>query len=346
MRVRTFVTAAAAVLVALACGSAAAPAQSAAEFYKGKDLRILIGAGVGGTYGLYALLAARHMRKHIPGEPNVITQNMPGAGGLNALAYSYNVAPKDGTLMHLVHAEVLFETLLSPGAKFNARDYQWIGRFADADFIGVASRKSGVTSLEDAKKRQVLMGATGRQSVTGLPPLMFNRAAGTMFKVIAGYKGTNDIYIAMERGEVDGVAVSWANAKVIHGAAMAKGDLVPFFTVADERIPELPNVPTITEFGQDENEKTFIRIYTSSATIGRSLAFPPGVPADRVAALREAYDKTMKDPEFLAEVQSKNILLTGMSGEKLKAYVDGVMATPAARVEAARKVYADILAAN
>jgi tripartite-type tricarboxylate transporter receptor subunit TctC len=323
-----------------------AQAQTPAEFYKGKDVRILIGAGAGGTYGLYAFLATRYMRKYIPGEPNLIVQNMPGAGGILGMNYSYNVAPKDGTLMHLVHAEVLFETLLSPGVKFNAQNYQWIGRFADADFIGVASKRSGVKSFEDAKKRQVTMGATGRRSVTALGPLMFNRTAGTKMKVVAGYKGTNDIYIAMERGEVDGVAVSWANALTIHGKKMKDGELIPFFTVADERIPQLPNVPTVTEFGRDDNEKTFLSLYTSSGTIGRSLVFPPGVPADRVAALRAAYEKTIKDPAFIAELKSKNILFAPMSGEKLKAYVDKFMATPKSRIEAAGKIYNELLAMN
>jgi tripartite-type tricarboxylate transporter receptor subunit TctC len=321
-----------------------ASAQTVAEFYKGKDVRILIGADVGGTYGLYALLAARHMRKHIPGEPNLITQTMPGAGGLNAMNYSYNVAPKDGSMMHLVHAEVLFETLFTKEAKFNAQNYQWIGRFADADFIGVASKRSGVKSFEDARKREVTMGSTGRRSVTALGPLMFNRTAGTKMKVIAGYKGTNEIYIAMERGEVDGVAVSWANALTIHGQQMKDGDLVPFFAVADERIPELPNVPTVTEFGRNDDEKTFLSIYTSSGTIGRALVFPPGVPADRVAALRAAYDKTIKDPEFVAELKAKNILFAPMSGDALKAYVDKVMNMPPSRIEAARTIYSELLA--
>jgi tripartite-type tricarboxylate transporter receptor subunit TctC len=148
--------------------SSAAQAQTVVEFYRGKDLRILIGADVGGTYGLCAMVAARDMRKHIPGEPNVITQSMPGAGGINAMNFSYSVVPKDGTLMHLMHAEVLFETLLTKDVKFNAQNYQWIGRFADAVFIGVASKRSDVKSFEDARIRHVTMGSTGSQSVTAL----------------------------------------------------------------------------------------------------------------------------------------------------------------------------------
>lgn len=321
-----------------------ARAQSPAEFYKGKDIRVLIGAGVGGTYHLYAMLAARFMRKHIPGEPTITLMTMPGAGGITGMNYSYNIAPKDGTLMHLIHAEVLFETLLSPGVKFNAKDYQYIGRFADADFAGVVSKRSGVKNLDDAKKRMVSFGSTGRRSVTFLGPAMLNRTGGTQFKVITGYPGTSDIDIALDRGEVDGVALSWAAVTTVHRQKYANGDLIPIFAVADGRIKAIPDVPSITEFGRDEGEKAFLGIYTSSGTIGRALAFPPGVPADRVAALRAAFEKTIADPEFQAELKAKNILFEPMSGQPLQDYVNKYMTTPAAEVDAAKKVYNELLA--
>jgi tripartite-type tricarboxylate transporter receptor subunit TctC len=254
------------------------------------------------------------------------------------------VAPKDGTLMHLIHAEVLFETLLSPGVKFNAKDYGYIGRFADADFAGMVSKKSGVKTLADAKGKVVTFGSTGRRSVTYLGPAMFNRTAGTQFKMIAGYKGTSDIDIALERGEVDGVALSWASVTSVHGQKYANGDIIPVFAVADGRMKAIPDVPSMTEFGRDDAEKTFLGIYTSSGTIGRALAFPPGVPADRVAALRGAFEKTIRDPEFLAEVKQRQILIDTMSGPDLQAYVEKYMKTPAERVQAATKVYNELLA--
>ena len=332
-------------ILAAMVASDAARAQSVADFYQGKDIRVLIGAGVGGTYHLYAMLASRFMRKHIPGQPTMTLMTMPGAGGITAMNHSYNVAPRDGTVIHLVHAEVLFETLLSPGVMFNAKDYHYIGRFADADFAGVVSKRSGVRTLEDARKREVTFGSTGRRSVTFLGPAMFNRAAGAKFKMIAGYKGTSDIDIALERGEVDGVALSWAGVTSVHGQKYANGDIIPIFAVADGRMKPIPDVPSITEFGRDDAERTFLGIYTSSGTIGRALVFPPGVPADRIAALREAFEKTIRDPEFVAEVKSKNILLDTMSGADLQAYVDKYMKTPPERVQAAAKVYNELLAA-
>jgi tripartite-type tricarboxylate transporter receptor subunit TctC len=173
---------------------------------------------------------------------------------------------------------------------------------------------------------------------------MFNRTAGTQFKMIAGYKGTSDIDIALERGEVDGVALSWASVTSVHGQKYANGDIIPVFAVADGRMKALPNVPSMTEFGRDDAEKTFLGIYTSSGTIGRALVFPPGVPADRVAALRAAYEKTIRDPEFLAEVKQRQIWFEPMSGPDLQAYVDKYMKTPAERVQAAGKVYNELLA--
>lgn len=319
-------------------------AQSPAEaFYKGRDVQILIGAGVGGTYGLYAQLTGRHLRKYIPGQPNLILQSMPGAGGNVGLNYSYSIAPKDGSLMHLVHAEVLLETLLTAGVKFNAQNYQYIGRIADADSIALATKASGVRSLDDVKKREMTMGATGFANVFALGPLMLNRLAGTKFRIIAGYKGTSDIHLAMQRGELDGAGMTMANALTIHGDKLKGGELVPVFAIASKRLPEYPNIPAMTEFG-NAADKTLMEIYASAGTIGRALAFPPGVPVDRVQAVRAAFAKMLEDADFKAEVLKANIPVLPMSGEDLAASVTAIMKTPAAQIEAARKLHLELLA--
>ncbi len=332
---------------AFALSAVAAPhayAQTPVEsFYKGKDVQILIGAGVGGTYGLYTQLAIRHMKKYIPGQPNLIMQSMPGAGGNVGLNYSYNVAPKDGSLMHLVHAEVLFETLLTSGVKFNAQNYQYIGRFADGDAVALVTKASTVRTLDDAKKREVTMGVTGFSNVFALGPLMLNRVAATKFKIIAGYKGTSDIHLAMQRGELDGGGMTMANALTIHGDKLKSGDLVAVFAISSKRLPEYPEVPAMTEFGSPA-DKTLMEIYASAGTIGRALAFPPGVPADRVQALRAAFVKMLDDADFKAEVTKANVPVTPMSGEDIGAYIAEVMKTPASQVEAARKLHNELLA--
>lgn len=335
-RIRPFALAAAAMLVSTAGQlQAQAPVEA---FYKGRDVQILIGAGVGGTYGLYAQLAARHLKKHIPGQPNLIMQSMPGAGGNVALNYSYAVAPKDGSLMHLIHAEVLYETLLSKGVKFDAGNYLYIGRIADADAVALATKASSVRSLDDAKKREVTMGATGFANVFALGPLMMNRVAGTRFRIIAGYKGTSDIHLAMQRGEVDGAGMSMANALTLHGDKLKSGDLVPFLAISSKRLPEFPNVPAMTEYGS-AGDKTLMEIYASAGAIGRALAFPPGVPADRVNAVREAFAKMLADPDFKAEVEKTKTPVAPMSGVDLSKYVAGVMKLPSSQLEAARKLH-------
>lgn len=330
----------------LAFAAGAAQAQTSVEnFYRGKQVRILIGAGVGGTYGLYGQLAARHIGKHIPGNPNVIIQSMPGAGGNIALNYSYAVAPKDGTLLHVIHSDVLYSTLLTKGIKFNAKDYNYIGRMSDADGITVTTKKSGVATLEDMKKRETTFGVTGRDNIFALTALLMNRTAGTKIKVIAGYKGAANIMIAMERGELGSSGMSLANALTINGQKMAKGDLVPVYGVAEKRLEQFPKVPVITEFG-GAREKTLMDIYVSTSLLGRSLAAPPGVPADRVAALRAAYDKMMRDPDFLKETKEKNIPIAPMKGQALADYVTKVLATPKDKIAEALKLHEALLKDN
>lgn len=318
-------------------------AQPAVEtFYKGRDVQVLIGAGVGGTYGLYAQLAARHLRRHIPGGPNLIMQSMPGAGGNVALNYSFNVAPKDGTLIHLVHAEVLYETLLSETAKFKADGYQYIGRLADGDGILLMTKASAVARLEDAGKREVTLGATGFANIFALGPLMLNRLEKTRFRIIAGYKGASDIALAMQRGEIDGSGMTLANALTSHADKLKSGEFVPVLAIAAKRLALYPGVPAMTEFG-GAAEKTLMRIYASTGTVGRALAFPPGVPAERVAAVRAAFTRMLADPEFKADVVRSQTPIDAMSGEDLAAYVSGVMKSPAAEIDAARALHKALL---
>ena len=187
------------------------------------------------------------------------------------------------------------------------------------------------------------MGATGFANVFALGPLMLNRIVGSRFRIIAGYKGTSDIHIAMQRGELDGGGMTMANALTIHGDKLKSGELIPVFAIASKRVPQYPNVPAMTEFGS-AGDKTLMEIYASAGTIGRALAFPPGVPAERVAALRAAFTKMLDDPAFKADVKKGNIPVTPMSGEELTTFVAGVMKTPADQIAAARKQHLELAA--
>lgn len=335
------VFAAAATLVTPASPARAQPA----DFFAGKDVRILIGAAVGGTFGLYAQLAARQMRDHIPGRPNVIVQSMPGAGGLVGLNYSYNVAPKDGTLLHLVHSEVLYETLLNREVKFDALGYQYIGRLADGESLVLNNRSSKLKAFEEARTREVVLGSTGLANINALGPLLLNRIAGTRFKIIGGYKGASDIVLAMERGEVDGAGMTVANAMTIHGDKLKSGEFQPFFALSSKRLPEFPNTPAMTEFATGV-ERVLMEIYASTGSIGRSLAYPPGVPLDRVNAMRDAFQKMLKDPAFIEETRKGGVIITPLSGEELTAEIARVMKTPRDQVEAARKLHEELLRSN
>lgn len=332
----------AAIATAAPLTHAHAQAHAQENFFAGKDIRILIGAGMGGTYGLYGQLAARHMRDFIPGKPNIIVQSMPGAGGLVALNYSYNVAPKDGALMHLVHAEVLYETLLTREAKFDAQRYQWIGRLADADSLVLATSKSNLKTIDDAKNRQPVLGSTGITSIYALGPMLLNRVAGTKFKIIGGYKGASDIVIAMERGEVDGAGMTLANALTIHGEKLKRGEFTPYLALSVKRLAAFPDIPTMTEFASGP-ERLLMDIYASTGMIGRALAYPPGVPEDRVKIMRDAFEKMIKDPTFIAENKKANVLIDTMSGEELATEIARVMKTPKEQVDAARKIHDELI---
>ena len=336
----------AAAVAGSAFGPGTAAADPVADFYKGRTITIMIGSGFGGSYGLYSQLAARHIGKHIPGNPTVIVQSMPGAAGLKEIAYTYNAAPKDGSVIDLTHQEVLQESILNEKARFDVRKFNWLGRFVDVDYIAVVTARSGVKSIDDARKKQIVAGATGARGASAIGPELFNRIAGTKFKVVAGYKGTDEMFLAQEKGEVDMVTATWVIVRAAHAEAFNSGKLIPLCAMALERIPDLPKVPTITEFGTDPAEKTFVRIWAAGGTVGRSLATPPGVPADRVKALRAAFDRMLEDPAFKEDVEKRRTPFNPMSGEKLAARIEKVAKLSPGEMASARKLYAELLSSK
>lgn len=331
------------VAVVLAFGPLPAAADPVADFYKGRTISVVFGAGVGGSYGLYSQLAARHLGNKMPGTPSVVFQSMPGAGGMKALNYAYNAAPKDGSVIILAHQEVLQETILNENARFDVRNFQWIGRYVDADYIGLASEKSGAKSLDDARSRQYVAGATGARAASALAPLAFNLFADARFKIVAGYRGTDEMFLAQERGEVDIVTATWVVIRALHAPKLASGQLVPIFAMSLDRVPELSHVPVITEFGRDEAEKTFLRIWAAGGALGRSLAAPPGVPAERVEALRTAFLASVEDDAFKAEAEQRKAALNIMSGKDLESLIAKVMTLNPDQIASTRRVYAELL---
>jgi tripartite-type tricarboxylate transporter receptor subunit TctC len=295
----------------------AAHAQSVADFYRGKTIRLIIGTSIGGAYGVFSQLASRHIGRFIPGSPTVIVQSMPAAGGLVALNHLGTQAPRDGSVITLIHVTVVQEGLFNPGATFDPGAFQWIGRLASLEFLGLASRKSGVRSLDDARRREVIVGAPGLTNVPAQSPLILNRIAGTKFKLISGYTGTGQTFIALERGEVELAVSSLDGIRALHWDKLKSGELVPIFAQAGRRLKDFPAVPTLIEFSNNDVEKAFLNVFSLTADIGRSLATPPGVPKDRLDALRNAYEAMIADPAFKADVAKLRIQLDPMNGNEL-----------------------------
>lgn len=333
--------AALAVSVVLACGHSAR-AETAAEFFKGKTLTIVIGTGMGASYGDYGQLVARHMGRHLPGSPSLIVQSMPGAGGLLALNYLAQRAPRDGTVLSVIHVTLVQEGLFNPRAAFKPGDYQWVGRLASIAFLGIASRASGVKSLEDVRRREVVTGAPGPNNVPAQAPQVLNKIAGTRFKVVSGYKGNAEVLLALERGEVEMAVGTIATLRVTHWEKLEKGDLVPIYAQAGSRLKAFPSIPVLNEFGKTEAEKTFLKVFTATAEIGRALATPPGVPDDRLKALQGAFDRMVADPVFKADAARTRLDLDPKSGADMRKFVDETLQMSDGDREQARTFYDEL----
>lgn len=328
-----------ALVLALSLGPALVHADEVAGFYKGKTVRVVIGTNVGGTYGVYGQLVARHFGRFIPGHPTVVIQSMPGAGGFTALNWLGTAAPRDGTVVTVAHTNIVHEGLLNTEAKFDPRGFLWVGRFSSFASVGVASRKSGIRSLADTKAREVTVGAPAAQSVPGQAPIILNRIAGTKFKVVSGYRSTGDSFLALERGEVDMSGTSMDALRALHWQKIESGELNPIFVQGVRRLKEFPNAPTLGEFGSTEVEKAFLGVFNITAEVGRSIATPPGVPAERLAALRTAYRAMVADPAFLADIKKLGIVLDLLPGAELQEVIGASMKMSPATQEQARKFY-------
>lgn len=321
-------------------------ADPVADFYKGKTVKVVIGASMGGAYGLYSQLLSRHVSKYLAGAPTVVVQSMPGGGGNKAMNYTYNAGPQDGTAVSIVQISVVQETLFNPKIRFNAKGYQYIGRFADANIVAMAHKKSGFKNWKEAKSKVFTYGSIGRRNYTYIGVAAMNMFAGTKFKIISGYRGTKTSFLAMEQGEIDVSATSWTTLNVRHAKDIKAGKLVPVFQMAGTRQSYLPNTPSINEFGKTRGEKAFLAVIAAGSSIGRSMAGPPKMPKYLVAAWRTAFDKTMADPAFKADVAKRKSRLNPLTAAKLNKIVNGVMNLPKADIADAFKVYTKLLKAK
>ena len=303
--------------------SASAHAQPAADFYKGKTIEMHIGYTAGGGYDVYGRIVARHMSKHIPGNPQIVPKNTPGAGSLRAANWLYAAAPKDGTAIATVARGAAFDPLLGvTAAQFDGNKFNWIGSANDEVSVCVSWKDSGITTYEDLLTKELVVGGTGPTADTDQFPKVMNAVLGTKMKLIPGYPGGNDISMALERGEVKGrCAWSWSSVISTRMNWYKEKTVHVLIQLALQKHPDLPDVPLIMDLAKTEEQRQILTLVFARQTMGRPFMAPPGVPADRVAILRKAFMDTMKDTEFLAEAEKGQIEITPVSGEALQALV-------------------------
>jgi tripartite-type tricarboxylate transporter receptor subunit TctC len=269
----------------------------------------VVGYAVGGGYDVYARLLARHISRHIPGNPTVIVQNMPGAGSLTAANQLYNVLPKDGTYMGLLQRGVFSAKWTNPqGVRFDLTKFNWVGNLSSETAVVIAWHTTPFYKIEDVMKQEMLVGGTGPHIDTETTPRMLNALIGTKFKIISGYPGTTDAVLAMERGEVQGMGDwSWSNVKTRRPDFLRDKKIRVLLQVATEKLPDLPDVPLAMDYVKTPEDRQVMELFLAQKSAARPVVAAPGIPADRVAAIRAAFDKMIVDPEFLKDAQNAKL---------------------------------------
>ena len=310
--------------------AATAHADPIEDFYRGKTMRMLIGYGPGGGYDLYARLVAEFLPRHIPGNPTIVPQNMPGAGSFAAANFMADAAPKDGTVLGMLAQTLALDSLVNRNAKLDITKFHYLGRAVSNIDTGAALAKSAIKSFADVRSKAYTVGASGGGSTTVMFPSALNAHAGAKFKLVRGYKGTTEIVLAMERGEVDIVgAYGLPGILVSHPGWIDMGEAVILYQASLKRHRLLANVPALPELAADEEGRNVLRAVASTGEIGRSILTTPAVPAERLGALRKAFSAMLNDKDFLAAADRRKMLLDPASGEEMDAIVRDTLRLPA-----------------
>ena len=324
-----------ALAAALLINSASANEEAIAAFYKGKTVNVLIGVGVGGEYDLHARIVSRYIGRHIPGNPSIVPQNMLGAGGVKMAAYLLQVAPRDGTNMGMIAGN--FPAMQAAGVSaiiFDTAQLQWLGTISQTVETMTVWKTAGVSTIQEAMTKEVVAGASGKGAITYSFPQMLNEFAGTKFKIVTGYQGGNAINLAMERGEVLARNNTWSSWKVTKPDWLKNGD-IKVLVYAGPKPADLHGVPSVSELVKTDDERKIVDLIVSGTLLGRPLATNP-IPADRLAALRAAFDKTMQDRDFLGEAAKLQIEVEPVNGAELQKIAAKVLATPKYLAERAK----------
>jgi tripartite-type tricarboxylate transporter receptor subunit TctC len=314
-------------LGALTLAAMPAKADSIADFYTGKTISLIISTGVGGGVDTNARIVGRHLGDHIAGHPTIVPRNMTGAGHLQATNYIYGPAPKDGTtIAAILPAFVGYQVLDGKGAEYDARKIPFLGS-SDVENANLYTwRTLGIKSINEIKQKQVLMGSTGAGSYTTLYPTLLNNVLGMKFKIVSGYKSTNEIHLAMERGEVSGRAGNFFSSLKSQNPDWLRDKKIDMLMqIGEVRDPEWPDVPLLTDLATNDEQRQIFRVFSAEIALGRTFVTTPGIPDDRLAALRTAFEETMRDPAFLDEIKRANMLSRPLSHEKARALADQIL---------------------
>jgi tripartite-type tricarboxylate transporter receptor subunit TctC len=338
---RAFRPALAIALAAVALGAGTkAQAATPAEFYKGRTISVIIGYSAGGGYDLYARVLSQHMGKHIPGNPNVIPQNMPGAGSIKAANYVYSVAPKDGTVIG-TFARGMAGAALIGQANFDARKFTWLGSMTKDVTLCISWNASPIKTWNDAMTKQFTAGGEGAAGDPDIFAKLYKNVFGAKIRLATGFPGTTDITLAMQRREVDGLCgISWSTVKARYESWVKEKKINILVQAAPAKAPDLPNVPLASELAKTMEQRQILDFAVASEVLARPFVAPPGIPADRKAVLLAAFLATLKDPAFLADAKKTMIDIDPVSGPEAEAVVASLYALPKDVVaKAARAIY-------
>ncbi|HZS63872.1 MAG TPA: tripartite tricarboxylate transporter substrate-binding protein [Xanthobacteraceae bacterium] len=324
------------IVIGLFAASAAMANAQNAPSYQGKQIRMVISSDAGGGYDVYGRALARHIADHIPGKPDVVSENMPGASGLTATNWGANIAPKDGTVIVLSYNALVVEPLFGNSkAKYDSREIQWVGSIGKQQQICLTWHTSPVKTIDDAKTREVLVSATGATGNSATVPKMLNVLLGTKFKVIGGYS-TSEMRLAVERGEVEGVCgLSYSTVKASSPQWFQDNNVTILIQTGAAPQAGLEKVPVLINLVKDAEAKQALKFLGYQEEMGRPFFMPPGTPKENVAVIRRAFDETMKDPAFLADAEKVRLEVNPMSGEDMQKLVGEAYATPPAIIKRA-----------
>jgi len=313
-------------LVAVSAGDAMAQTPAA---FAGKIVTMYIGFGPGGGYDMWARVVAAHIGKHLPGNPTVTPENLPGGGSYRAAGFMYNVAPKDGTAIALIARDAALGPLTgAPGAQFDATKLSYLGTPAIETNICIANNTAAVKTAHDLTEKELIVGDTGPGTGTHTYPLALNNILGMKFKPVGGYTSSATVFLAMERGEVDGICESLDSVNVRKPDWIASGTVSVLFQGGIKPNPTLKNVPFVIDLATKPEDKQAIEFLYAGQGIGRPFIAPPGLPPERLKMLRDAFDATMTDPEFIAEANLRKLTIDPENGEQLEALIKKTYATP------------------